>query len=263
MWPSLFEIGFYVHSVEVTSQHESETQSKYYPMILVMFSSTWLMSVIASVKIVCFFGITLTGGFIIFPLTAALNSLIADVYGYKGARQAIWCGVMVNLTYLIFINIVNFIPSSPSWTLDNEFKAILVPQTRIIIASLIAFLFSGFLNSYLMSKFKIRGQSLLRRILFSSVIAITFDLSIYFFIGFAGVIDLDTLKTLFIFAYVKKILFEILLLPVIWSLIDKIKAKEGFEIYDMNTKFTPFSLNNVYHFSDYKIIKEKSTLVSN
>jgi len=258
----LFKMGFYMHSVEVTSQHKSETQSKYYPMLLVMFSSTWLMSVIVSVKIVYFFGITLTGGFIIFPLTAALNSAIADVYGYKGARQAIWCGVMVNLTYLAFINIVNFIPSSPDWVLENEFKAILVPQTRIIIASLIAFLFSGFLNSYLMSKFKIRGQSLLRRILFSSVIAITFDLSIYFLIGFAGVIDLNILKTLFLFAYIKKILFEVLLLPVIWILIDKIKVKEGFEIYDMNTKFTPFSLNNVYSLSDYKIIKDKSKFVS-
>jgi queuosine precursor transporter len=242
--------------LNVTSQYRNEIQSKYFSIILVIFSSTWLISIISSVKIVHFLGVTLTGGFIIFPLTAALNSLIVDVYGYKGARQAIWCGAIVNLTYVVFINIVNFIPASPDWALENEFRAILVPQTRLIIASIIAFLFSGFLNSYLMAQFKNSGKSLLLRILFSSIIAITIDLLIYFFIGFLGVIPLNLLKKVFFFAYLKKIMFEILLLPFIWKLIDLIKNMEGFEAYDINTNFTPFSISNVYDFNAYKEIKK-------
>ena len=199
-----------------------------------------------------FFGVTLTGGFLSFPFTTILSSLIVEVYGYKYARQAIWSGVALCSTYLIFINIVNVIPSSPNWELQKEFQAILIPQTRIVIASLIAFWFSGFVNNYLMAKLKCRGQSLTPRILLSSFISITIDINLFFAISFLGVIKFNLLSTIFIYAYFKKILCEIILLPVIWLLIDAFKKKEGFEIYDVETDFTPFSLDNIYDLSSYK-----------
>jgi len=250
-------------SLDTSHQYTDEFQSKYFPFILVLFSSTWLISTISAVKIVNFLGLTLTGGFVLFPITSILSSLIADVYGYKGSRQAIWCGTMVNLTYVLFINIVNQVPASPYWTLANEFQAILIPQTRLIFASIIGFWLSGFISSYSMSKLKIRGLELTSRILLASFLSITVDISIYFSLGIFGTIPLSIFKQLFFFAYFKKIICELLFLPVIWKLIDLAKNVEGFEIYDMNTNFTPFSIDNVYNLSDYRKIqvnKEHETL---
>lgn len=251
-----------MHEVEVLNPQE-EFHSKYLQFILVIFSSLWLISTIAAIKQVSFFGITLTGGFIIFPIVAYLNYILVDVYGYKNSRQAIWYGVTVNILYLFFMHIVNLIPSSPQWTLESEFKAILIPQTRMIFASIIAFWCSGFINNYIMAKLKIKRKSLLSRIIISLFVSITFDLSIYFTIGFLGSIPLNLLKDIFIFAYIKKLIFELILLPIIWPTIDLLKKLEGFEVYDSNTKFTPFSLDNIYKITDYKKIYRFKSNYSN
>lgn len=236
-------------------------QAKYFHIVLTFFLSSWMISDIAAVKFISIGGITLTGGFLSFPFTSALGILIVDVYGYKFARQAIWCGCAINLSYLIFINIVNILPAAPEWTLEKEFQTILVPQTRIFIASILAFCISGFCRSYLMAKFKRNGMTLLLRIIFSLIVSITLDLLIFFSIAFWGDISMGLLKKAFAYAYIKKIICEILLLPLIWMFIDFFKKKEGFEIIDANTNFNPFSMENVYDLDAYR--KVRNQLVTN
>ena len=137
--------------MNTSDSFESTLHFKYFFLLLTLFSATWLISNIAAVKLVSIFGITLTGGFIIFPFTAMLSIIIVEVYGYKNARQAIWSGFVLNLTFVLFINLVNIIPSSPHWTLEKQFNDILLPETRIIFASLVSLLLSDFSNSYFIS----------------------------------------------------------------------------------------------------------------
>lgn len=238
--------------METTLTQKDEVQSKFYPIFLTIFTSSWLISTIASIKTVYFFGITLTGGFIIFPVTAAISILIADVYGYKGARLSIWCGTLTALSYLLFINLVNLLPPSPLWKLNNEFQSILLPQNRIILASIISFWFSTFLNSVLMAKLKINNFKLMHRTLIAALLSLTLDLSMYFIIGFLGTMPTALFKKLFFCAFCKKIICELLFLPMIWKLIDIVKTAEGFDLYDFNTNFTPFSFDNIYSLSEYK-----------
>ena len=229
-------------------------QFKYFFIILTMFSATWLISNIAAVKLVSVFGITLTGGFIIFPLTTMLSSIIVEVYGYKNARQAIWGGFILNLSFVFFINLVSIIPASPYWKLQSEFHSILVPGTRIIIASLISFLISDFSNSYLMARMKIKnqGKSLIKRILIAYTLSISIDITCFMILAFAGAMPTFLLLKLMTAAYFKKMLCQTALLPLIWYLIDVLKKREGIEIYDYDTKFNPFSIDNVYELTAYK-----------
>ncbi len=75
---------------------------KYLFLIFSLFSATWLVSDIVAIKLVSVFGITLTGGFIVFPFNTMLGSILVEVYGYKNARQAIWSGLALNLTFVFF-----------------------------------------------------------------------------------------------------------------------------------------------------------------
>lgn len=236
---------------------------KYFNFVLTLFISSWLISDILAIKIVSFWGITLTGGFLTFPLTMALSILIVDVYGYKNARQTIWCGWIINLIYISALNIINVIPSAPEWKLQHEFEAILLPHTRIILASIISFWISGFFSSYIMAKLKSRGNSLLGRILFSSFIGVSLDIILFFTLGLIGTFPLSLLKHVFFFAYIKKIICEIILLPLLWFFIDKLKRLEGFEIYDYETNFNPFRIDNIYDISDFKAVPiNKSTITT-
>jgi uncharacterized integral membrane protein (TIGR00697 family) len=251
--------------IERTGISNNSIQFKYFFMILALFTATWLSSDITAIKLVSVFGITLTGGFIVFPFTTLLGTVIVEVYGYKNARQAIWSGLIINSVFVFFVNIVYFIPSSPSWMLNNQYKNILIPETRIIAASLISFLFSEFINSYLMAKMKInsQGQSLIRRVLISSGFAFFFDVTCFLILAFYGTMPDSILSKLIFYAYFKKVLCQILFLPVIFGLSAWLKKLEGIDICDYDTSFNPFSLDNLYQVSSlakHKLQKKSSFL---
>lgn len=234
------------------AQSDYAIKVKYFYLILSFFLATWLISNVAAIKVISVWGITLTGGFFSYPLMTTLNIIIIEVYGYKFARQAIISGCILNLTYLLVLNLVNIIPPSPQWELQNEFQTILISQSRVLAGSLISFAISGFLNSYLMAKLKIKGWSLLKRVLVASCISLSIDIILFFNISFLGAMNIDLLTNMFIYAFIKKIICEILLLPAIWLLVDFFKKIEGFEVCDIDTNFNPLSLDNVYDISAYK-----------
>lgn len=232
------------------------TQFKYFFIISILFSGTWLVSDVAAVKLVHVFGFTLTGGFIIFPFTSMLSYVIVEVYGYKNARQAVWSGLILNLLFVLLVNLVNIIPPSPYWKLQNEFNDILIPGTRIIIASIISFVVSDFINNYIMAKMKIKsnGKSIIKRILFASVASLTIDIGCFMALAFAGTMPTSVFIKLLTAAYCKKVLCQIIFLPLTLYLISLIKKYEGIEVYDHETNFNPFSTDNIYELAAYRKI---------
>ena len=236
--------------------YHSITQNtfKYLFFITIFFSATWLISCIAAVKLILVFGLTFTGGFIIFPFTSLISSLIVEVYGYKNVRQAIWSGFLLNVLFVFFIFVVNLLPASPSWPLGDAFNQILMPSLRITGASLVSFIISFFLNAYIMAKMKIRsnGKRLQERILISNLVSLTIDIFLFIFLAFYGTLPFTLLIKLLFAAYVKKIICELAFLPFMGYLIDTIKAKEGIEILDFDTNFAPFSMDNIYPIDSYR-----------
>lgn len=222
-------------------------QFKFFFIMLTLFAATWLTADIAAIKLVSIFGITLTGGFFIFPLTTMLGCIIVEVYGYKNARQAIWSGLLLNLFFIISMNLVYLIPSSHYRQINEQFKHIFMPETRIILASIVSFFISAFINSYLMAKMKLeQKRSLVKRIMISSACSFLFDVSCFLTLAFYGTMPDLVLVTLILYAYIKKIVFQFLLFPVILLCINWLKKLEAIDINDYDTRFNPFSLDNIY-----------------
>jgi len=229
---------------------KNQIHFKYLFIVLALFISTWLTSNIAAVKLVSVFGIMLTGGFIVFPFTTMFGSVLVEVYGYKNARQAIWAGLALNLTFVFFINIVYLIPASSYWKLNDAFKSILVPGMRIAAASGISFIIAEFVNSYLMAKMKIssKGKSLVKRIFVSCSCSFLLDITMFLMLAFYGTMPNKLLITLIFMAYIKKVLCQIIFFPLVCYIASLLKKHEGIDIYDYNTKFNPFLLDNVYEY---------------
>lgn len=246
------------HETSVSNVPNVGIQFKFFTLLLTFFAATWLIANIAAVKMVAVFGLTFTGGFIIFPITSIFNSIISEIYGYKNARQAIWSGFILNISYVCLINLVNIIPSSPHWQMHEQFKNILVPETRIINASLISFVLSDFINSYLIVKMKLKnhGKFLYKRIIIASFIAQSIDIICFIIIAFYKILPNATLMILLPTVYVKKILCQILLLPFACYLITLLKKSEQVDIYDDDTKFNPFLFDNIYDLNASRITKK-------
>lgn len=245
-------------SLENDSLNAFPIHFKYFLIILSLFIGTWVSSNIVAVKLVSIFGITLTGGFITFPFTTMLGMIIVEVYGYKNIRQAIWSGVIINIIFMLSLVIVNALPSSPGWALENEFKLILVPSVRIMFASIISLLIAEFANGFLMAKMKLRGNnsnnSLISRMLIACGTSFLLDIILFLSIAFYGTMPAPIFWSLVAVAYAKKIVCQIILLPLAVILIRHFKKIEGIEVSDKATVFNPFNFDNVY---SLQIRKEK------
>jgi uncharacterized PurR-regulated membrane protein YhhQ (DUF165 family) len=80
------------------------------------------------------------------------------------------------------------------------------------------------------------------RIIGSTVIAEGVDSIVFFTIAFAGVLPFNIMISALLTGWFIKTLYEVVMLPVTYRVVNKLKRIEGVDFYDTNTNFTPFSL---------------------
>jgi len=217
---------------------------------MIMVLSNWF-----DPRLITLFGFTTDAGTLVFPLTFLLSNLITEVYGYKFARRAIWCGFIFNAIFILYGQLVIHLPSPNYPTNNHLFDTMLAINFRIIFASAISYLCSEPLNSYVIAKLKIRmhGKLLGLRFLLSTVIASGVDSIIFTGIAFYGTMTIDHLIALAFTMWVIKVGIELLGLPLSISLAKKLKAKENIDIYDQSTRFNIFKLDISYTTKDNHI----------
>ncbi|MGJ3494798.1 queuosine precursor transporter [Piscirickettsia salmonis] len=223
-------------------------QFKYLPMLCMVFFAGLLTANISSAKVVSFFGLIMPAGLFVYPLTYVCIDICTEVYGYKNSRMMIWSGFLASLIYMFFIQLAIHISPSPFWHNQSQFETVLSASTRVTIASLITFFFSEFTNSYALAKLKLAypGQKIWVRVISSSFLGMLVDCILFKSIAYFNVIPTLEIPKLIIESYLFRIACEILFIPFTLSIINWTKRKEHIDIYDINTKFTPFSLETSY-----------------
>lgn len=199
-------------------------------------------------RLVKIFGLTTDAGTLIFPVTFLLSDLITEVYGYKHARRAIWCGFLFNIVFILYGQLVIHMPN-PDFPTNNEmFDTLLAFNFRIIAASIISYLISEPLNSLMMAKLKIKthGRYLGLRFLSSTIVASGVDSFIFSVIAFYGLMSDHNLLNLILTMWLIKVAIEFIGLPISIRLANKLKQIEQLDIYDSRTHFNLFSLDARY-----------------
>lgn len=219
-------------------------QFLYYDIILATFAAMLLISNLAATKLIAFGPIITDGGAVLFPLIYILNDVLTEVYGYKHARRAIWTGFSVMLLAVFSFTIVRYMPSAAEYTDQAAYEAVLGFFPRIVVASLMAYLFGSFLNAYVLAKLKVRtgGKQLWLRLIGSTIVGEFFDTIIFAFIAFGGIIKGWDMVIYILIGWGFKTAVEVVMLPITYRVIAFLKRKEGVDIYDKKTDFTPLSL---------------------
>ncbi|WP_419418588.1 queuosine precursor transporter [Legionella sp. D16C41] len=218
-----------------------------YTMIIVL--ANWF-----DPRLIKLFSLTTDAGTLVFPLTFLLSNLITEVYGYKHARRAIWCGFLFNVIFIIYGQIIIHLPGPDYPTNNAIFDTLLATNIRIIIASSLSYLSSEPLNSIVMAKLKIKmhGKLLSVRFLVSTLVAAGLDSFIFSFFAFYGVMSFAHLIDLILSMWFIKVSIEIIGLPLSIKLANRLKQIEKLDIYDTNTNFSLFSLDANYVNQDNK-----------
>jgi uncharacterized integral membrane protein (TIGR00697 family) len=210
---------------------------------MVMILANWF-----DPRLITIFGYPTDAGTLIFPFTFLLADLITEVYGYKHARRAIWCGFLFNLVFFLYGQIVVHMPSPDYPTNNQMFDTLHTTNLKVILASSLSYLASEPLNSFTMAKLKIKmnGRHLWLRFLVSTILASGADSLIFGVMAFYGTMTNANLIALVITMWLVKMGIEITGIPASIMLTNTLKRVEKLEIYDKNTDFSLFDLNTNY-----------------
>ncbi len=214
-------------------------------------------------RLITIFNLDTDAGTIIFPLTYLLSDVITEVYGYKLARRAIWCGFLFNLLFIFYGQIITHMPS-PSYAVHNaKFDSLFSTNVRIIAASAISYFSSEPLNCFLMAKLKIKtlGKYMGIRFVLSTVLAAGVDSMSFSVLAFYGTISNHNLVRLALMMWFIKVIIEIAMLPISIRLAKKLKRIERLDIYDDATEFSIFKSDIDYNEADnlYDVHKDEKT----
>lgn len=184
-------------------------------------------------------------GILFFPVSYVIGDVLTEVYGYARARRVIWAGTVAVLFMALMSWVVVKLPPAPSWGNQAAYETIFGQVPRIVLASVCAFWAGEFVNSYVLARMKLwtRGRMLWARTIGSTIAGQGIDSLIFYPLAFLWAEGWTTqlvIQVLFT-QWALKVAWEAILTPVTYAVVGFLKRREGVDVYDEGTDFTPFA----------------------
>ena len=213
----------------------------------ILFNVCLIAANLLETKVIQVFGITVTAGLLVFPVSYIINDCIAEVWGFRKARLIIWSGFAMNFFVVMLGLIAVALPAAPFWEGAPHFNVVVGMAPRIVAASLSAFLVGSFLNAYVMSRMKVAsgGRHFSARAIWSTVAGETADSLIFFPVAFGGIIAWQELLVMMCIQIVLKSLYEVLILPVTIRVVNAIKRIDGSDVYDEGISYKVWKISEI------------------
>jgi uncharacterized integral membrane protein (TIGR00697 family) len=179
-----------------------------------------------------------------FPISYIIGDVLTEVYGYARARRVIWAGFAA-LAFMAFMAfVVVSLPPAKGWPGQPAYEFVFGNSWRIVAASMIAFWAGEFANSFVLAKMKVltQGKHLWTRTIGSTVVGQGLDSLIFYPLAFYGLAGWppEQLMQVVLSQWAIKTAWEAALTPVTYLVVGALKRREGVEVFDEGTDFSPF-----------------------
>lgn len=217
---------------------------RYFDYVMAGFVAILLLSnLIGAAKLASVWGFTFGAGILFFPVSYVIGDVLTEVYGYANARRCIWAGFAA-LVFMAFMSwVVVSLPPAAGWDGQSAYESVFGQVPRIVLASMVAFWAGEFVNSFVLAKMKIltQGRHLWTRTIGSTVFGQAVDSAIFYPVAFLGVWETRAVITVMITNWTMKVAWEAILTPVTYAVVGWLKTREGVDVYDTDTEFSPFA----------------------
>jgi len=238
---------------------------RYFDYMMAAFVAILLLSnLIGAAKMATLGGWTFGAGILFFPVSYVLGDVLTEVYGYANARRCVWAGFFALLFMAFMSFVVVAMPPDRGWecasswdprfaqlsaqigkneVCQSTYVAVFGSTWRIVLASVVAFWAGEFVNSFVMAKMKIwtGGKYLFTRTWGSTIFGQAVDSLLFYPIAFLGEWSNDNILAVLVTNWALKVLWEIVLTPVTYAVVGYLKRREGVDVYDTGTAFSPFA----------------------
>jgi queuosine precursor transporter len=221
----------------------SGRQFRYYDFVMAAFVAILLLSnLIGAAKLADVGGFVFGAGILFFPLGYVIGDVLTEVYGYARARRVIWAGFAGLVFMAVMSWVVVALPPAAGWEGQAAYESVFGQVWRIVFASVTAFWVGEFVNSYVMARMKIwtGGKHLWSRTIGSTVVGQGVDSLIFYPLAFWGVWNNEQVVTVMVTNWLLKVFWEAALTPITYAVVGWLKRKEGVDIFDEGTNFSPF-----------------------
>ena len=217
---------------------------RYFDYVMAAFVAILLLSnLIGASKLATVGDFTFGAGILFFPLSYVIGDVLTEVYGYANARRCVWMGFAALLFMAFMSYVVVAMPAAEGWDGQAAYESVFGSTWRIVAASILAFWAGEFVNSFVLAKMKIwtAGKHLWMRTIGSTVFGQGVDSLIFYPVAFLGIWSTELVITVMFTNWGLKVLWEALLTPVTYAVVGWFKAREGVDVYDTGTDFSPFA----------------------
>lgn len=231
------------------------TQFKYLDIITIVFVLVLVLSNIASSAKIIDWGVSLgalrlsfDAGTILFPISYIFGDVLTEVYGYKRSRRIIWLGFGALIFSALVFRVVQILPGEAVWEAEvgqQTYNMVLGSMSTggIVLASLAGFFAGSFSNAIIMALMKLltKGKYLWMRTIGSTIVGEGMDTFVFILVASAvGVFPWEIFWSLTVTNYIFKVGVEALMTPVTYWVVNHLKKSEGVDVFDKDTKFSPF-----------------------
>ena len=188
---------------------------------------------------------TFGAGVLFFPISYVIGDVLTEVYGFARARRVIWTGFAA-LAFMAFMAwVVVALPPARGWPNQDAYEAVFGNSWRIVLASMTAFWVGEFANSFVLARMKLwtQGRMLWTRTIGSTFVGQGLDSLIFYPLAFWGLAGWppELLVQVVVSQWLIKTAWEALLTPATYAVVGWLKRREGVEVFDTATDFSPFA----------------------
>ena len=230
-------------------QNQEPKEFKLYSIFTGIFCTALVMVPVLGSKFIAVGSFALNGSTLAFPITFIFNDILTEVYGYQRSRRIIWTGMGCQIFATLMIALIGVWPGADFWTNQPAFQTILGLAPRITFASLLAYFFSEFTNSVVLSKMKFwqegkKGVKQAWRFVASTIAGELVDSIVFMSVAFIGVLATKDIVTTIFTIWIAKVLYEVIALPFSMRFANYVKKVEGVDKIDYpdHTNYNPFAV---------------------
>lgn len=206
--------------------------STLYMVLVTIYVACLLISNVTAVKTFSLGPFSLPAAVLLFPIVYIVNDLLAEVYGFKKARNAIYLGFILNLFMVLYFALVIVLPAGPFFGAQDAFATILGSTPRMLIASLSAYFVGSTLNAKIMVSLRdatrgAGGMALFSRCILSTLVGELCDSLIFITIAFLGTMPISQIVVMVLTQAMFKTFYEMVVFPVTNIIIKKVRCIES------------------------------------
>lgn len=155
-------------------------------ILLGVFVMAVIIANLMGAKITTIFGISMSVGIFVFPLTFLITDIIEEVYGKEKTKMFVLTAFFAMVLVLLFTAFFVWLPAAERFTHNEEYVTIFSLSMRMIAASIIAFLVSQFHDIWAFNfwKQKTKGKYLWLRNNLSTISSQFIDTIIFMYLAF-------------------------------------------------------------------------------